>query len=91
MSVKNGIGFSPLTDKIYLGKQNTEKRMWIGEKKDITSDFIAVAFEYFEPNTVRNISLVNGLDEHLLINVKNDKNGIEKVIKNLENRLVALK
>jgi len=24
MAVKNGIGYSPLTDKVYLGKQNTE-------------------------------------------------------------------
>ena len=32
---KNGIGYSPLTDKVYLGKQNTEKRLWVGDKKDI--------------------------------------------------------
>lgn len=25
MTIKNGIGYSPLTDKVYLGKQNTEK------------------------------------------------------------------
>ena len=34
MSIKKGIGYSPLTEKIYLGKQNQEKGMWIGEKED---------------------------------------------------------
>ena len=44
MATKTGIGYSPLSDKVYLGKQNTEKRMWVGEKSDITSDFIAVSW-----------------------------------------------
>ena len=47
MAQKNGIGYSPLTDKVYLGKQNTEKRIWIGEKKEITNEFLAVASEFF--------------------------------------------
>jgi hypothetical protein len=47
MAVKNGIGYSPLTDKVYLGKQNTEKRLWVGDKKDITNEFLAVASEFF--------------------------------------------
>ena len=50
MAVKNGIGYSPLTDKVYLGKQNTEKRLWVGDKKDITNEFLAVASEFFEEN-----------------------------------------
>jgi hypothetical protein len=51
MATKNGIGYSPLTDKVYLGKQNTEKRIWVGEKKDITNEFLAVSHEFFEENT----------------------------------------
>ena len=29
MAVKNKIGYSPLTNKVYLGKQNAEKRLWV--------------------------------------------------------------
>jgi hypothetical protein len=85
MTIKNGIGYSPLTDKVYLGKQNTEKRIWVGEKKDVTNEFLAVASEFFEENTIRDIGC--GGKSNLFINVKNDKESIEKVIKNLTNRL----
>ena len=90
MAVKNGIGYSPLTDKVYLGKQNTEKRLWVGDKKDITNEFLAVASEFFEENTVRDIGRSNG-ESNLFINIKNDKASIEKVIKNLTKRVGSLK
>jgi len=86
MAIKNGIGYSPLTEKVYLGKQNTEKRIWVGEKKDITNDFIAVSFEYFEQNTIREIGSSDG-SKNLFINIKNDKAGLERIIKNLTKRL----
>ena len=89
MATKNGIGYSPLSEKVYLGKQNTEKRMWIGAKQDVTNQFIEVSFAYFEENTIRNIGSSSG-KENLFINVKNDKEGIEKIIKNLNKRLVEL-
>jgi hypothetical protein len=89
MATKNGIGYSPLTDKVYLGKQNTEKRIWIGDKKDITNDFLAVASEFFEENTVRNIGCSDGAS-NLFINIKNDRKSIEKVIRNLTKRLDSL-
>ena len=89
MATKNGIGYSPLSDKVYLGKQNTEKGMWIGAKQDVTNQFIEVSFAYFEENTIRNIGSLSG-KENLFINVKNDKEGIEKIIKNLNKRLVEL-
>lgn len=90
MAIKNGIGYSPLTEKVYLGKQNTDKRLWVGEKKDITNDFIAVSFEYFEENTIRKIGSSDG-SENLFINIKNDKASLEKIIKNLTKRLVSAK
>jgi hypothetical protein len=90
MATKNGIGYSPLTDKVYLGKQNTEKRIWIGEKKDITNEFLAVSSEYFEENTIREIGASDG-KKNLFINIKKDKESIEKVIKNLNKRLEKLK
>lgn len=89
MAIKNGIGYSPLTEKVYLGKQNTEKRVWVGDKKDITNDFIAVSFEYFEQNTIREIGSSDG-SKNLFINIKNDKAGLERIIKNLNKRLSAM-
>jgi len=89
MAIKNGIGYSPLTEKVYLGKQNSEKRIWVGDKKDITNDFLAVAHEYFEENTIRDVGCSNG-NSNLFINIKNDKASIEKLIKNLSKRLTKI-
>lgn len=89
MAVKYGIGYSPLSDKVYLGKQNTEKRIWVGDKNDITNQFLVVASEFFEENTVRDISCSSGAS-NLFINIKNDKASIEKVIDYLNKRLDSL-
>lgn len=86
MAIKTSIGYSPLTDKVYLGKQNQEKRIWVGDKKDITNDFLAVSYEFFEENTIREISCSSG-SSNLFINIKNDKASIERVIKNLTKRI----
>lgn len=84
MSIKKGIGYSPLTEKIYMGKQNQEKGMWIGEKEDITSDFINVMFQYIEPNTQRTIRTESGSETNIFFNIKKDKESIEKAIKYFE-------
>ena len=89
MAVKNGIGYSPLTDRVYLGKQNQSKGIWTGAKTDITNQFIDVAFAYFEENTIRTIDVSNG-NQNIIINVKNDKAGIEKILKHLNKRLADL-
>ena len=73
-----------------MGKQNTEKRIWVGEKKDITNEFLAVSQEFFKENTIREIGASNG-DSNLFINIKNNKASIEKVIKNLNKRLEKIK
>jgi len=88
MSKRKGIGYSPLTDKIYIGQQDRKKGMWIGEKEDITNDWLNIAFQYFEENTVRNIGSSN--KQNLFINVKKDKESIEKVIKRLQKELGEL-
>ena len=88
MAVTSGIGYSPLTDKVYLGKQNKEKGLWVGEKKDVTQEFIACSFAYFEENKVRIIS--TGKSSNMLLNVKKDKESIEKIIKYLKNELSKL-
>ena len=80
---KNGIGYSPLSDKVYMGKQNKAKGMWVGEKTDITQEFIAVAHEYFEVNKVRSFTTVDGLTESLFFHINKDEKSIDKLIKHL--------
>lgn len=58
--------------------------MWIGEKEDITNDWLNIAFQYFEENTIRNIGSPTSKKENLFINIKNDKKSIERVVKNLQ-------
>ena len=86
MATKNGIGYSPLSDKVYLGKQNTEKGMWVGNKTDITNEFLAVSSQFFEENTIRTVECSNDTS-NLFINIKNNKESIEKVIKRLSKYL----
>lgn len=90
MAAKNGIGYSPLTDKVYLGKQNPDKRMWVGNKTDITNEFLAVTTQFFEQNTIREI-VCSDDSSNLFINIKNDKASLEKVIKNLTKRVEKFK
>lgn len=82
MATKNGIGYSPLTERVYLGKQNKEKGMWVGEKTDITDDFLRVSHEFFKENTCRIVNCSNG-ESNIFINVKNDKEHIQKAINKL--------
>lgn len=49
MTVK-GFGVSPITNTIYYGTQNSEKRMFTGKKEDVTNDAIAAVFEWFIGN-----------------------------------------
>jgi len=88
MSKRKGIGYSPLTEKIYLGQQDRKKGMWIGEKEDITNDWLNVAFQYFEEDTIRNIGSSD--KENLFINVKKDKGSIQKAIDALQKELDKL-
>jgi len=50
------LGHSPLTGKIYLGRQKNENE-WSGEKRDVTNEFIQVMLHKFEPNTIQNITI----------------------------------
>ena len=44
MSKIKGFGVSPITNTIYYGTQDTEKHMWVGQKKDVTDDTISAVF-----------------------------------------------
>ncbi len=80
MYEKLKLGYSPLSGKIYLGKTKKNKpNEWSGEKKDITSNFLQVMLQKFEPNTISAISingvnkyriLVTGMDEKITVNGK---------------------
>lgn len=78
----SGIGYSPLTERVYMGRKNELKRMWVGEKKDVTNEFIDCAFQYFEKNTIRTIT--DGKTPHLFIHVEKNNADIDKVIKKLK-------
>lgn len=52
------LGYSPLTEKIYLGRLKKNKpNEWAGEKKDMTSNFISVLLQKFEPGTETEITV----------------------------------
>lgn len=85
---KMGIGYSPLSDTVYMGKQNQEKGMWVGEKQNITSEFLAVALAFFSENSIREI----GGEEipNIVINIKKERAVIERTIKTLQKTLDKL-
>ncbi len=90
MSNKTGIGYGPLTQKVYWGKQNEEKGMWVGEKRDITHDFLSVLLdEYLPENTSRDIVGDKG-SKNIIINCKDNKESLEAWIKKLQKRLEKL-
>lgn len=83
---KLSIGYSPLTEKVYVGKQNQKDKIWVGDKSDITNDFLRVCDEYFTVNTVRIVSTSGGQKSqymHILMN----KTSIEKAIRYLQKQL----
>lgn len=48
--MSKGFGVSPITNTIYYGTQNKEKRMFTGKKEDVTNEAIAAVFEWFIGN-----------------------------------------
>lgn len=67
---KIDIGYSELSEKIYLGTL-IKPGEW-KEKKDITSRFLQVMEQKFPINTTQNIS-VNGTNKYRIIVVDMDK------------------
>lgn len=51
------LGYSHLTERIYLGKKNVGGERWSGEKRDVTNEFIEIMLKKFDPNTTHTISL----------------------------------
>lgn len=90
MSTRKGIGYSPLTDRVLLGRQDRTKGMWVGEKEDITNDFIGVMLQYVEPNTIRAFGKGDGVDTNLVMHIECTKENIERSIKLLQERLATM-
>ena len=91
MSTKNGIGYSMLTDRVYIGRQNKEKQVWVGEKEDITTDFLATLVAYLPVNKTRDIVGTVSGRESILIHCKKDAESIEKIIQFLQGKLKEAK
>ena len=87
---KMNIGYSPLTDRILLGKINEDKGGWVGEKRDITSRFLNVCFEYFPEGEVRSIDTPSKNKTNMFINVIRNKEDIEKTISFLQKELIKV-
>ena len=87
---KMNIGYSSLTDRVLLGKVNEEKGEWIGEKRDITSRFLNVCFEYFPEGEVRSIGTPNKNKTNMFLNVIKTKEDIEKTIEYLQKELIKI-
>ena len=85
MSIKKGIGYSPLTEKIYLGKQNKEKSMWVGDKEDITNEFLNVLFEYVPKGSSRIIK--SGSGTNIILNIEQNEVSMERAIEFLKNSI----
>lgn len=67
---KIDIGYSELTEKVYLGEIKTVGE-W-KEKKDITSKFLQIMEQKFPINTVQNIA-VNGKNKYRIFVVDMEK------------------
>lgn len=85
------LGISPMTEKIYLGKLNKAKTMWLAGKKDITNNFLDVLFQYLTLNDVREIVMENEstkkLTTHLFLHCEVTKDSLERNIQFLQKEL----
>jgi hypothetical protein len=91
-STRKSIGLSPLTDRVYLGRQNKEKGLWIGEKEDITSDFVNLMLQFIKDDEYREIvNQKTSEKEYFILKVKNTKEDIKEWIENLKALLEELK
>ena len=83
MGAKKGIGYSSLSDKVYLGGQNPKKGLWVGPKEDITSDFLTVAMQFFEPGTVRTVTAQSSESVNTILNIEDTDEGRRKALKHI--------
>ena len=80
------IWYSPLSEKIFMWKNKATKQEWVrvftGEKKDITQEFLHCVSQYFETWTSRVITQWS--KSTMYIAIDNTKEAKEKLIKSLQ-------
>lgn len=92
MTVKKSdlrLGMSPVSNKIYAGRLNKNKTLWVGEKKDVTDSFYDVLFQFIPPSNVRTIDSFPGAGEkktNIFINCPDTPEGRQKIIDYLTKR-----
>lgn len=94
MANQLGIGLSPITDKIYIGRQNKAKRMWVGRKTDFTDNFLDVMFQYLALDECREIVTENDNKEetkHFFLHFKDDKKSLQNAMRFIGQELKKLK
>ena len=67
---KQHLGYSELTQRVYLGRQNGNH--FVGDKRDVTSEFIQIMLQKFSPNTSTGIT-VDGEKKYKIIVVDRKK------------------
>ena len=76
---KSVLGYSPLTGSIYLGQTSKNNPNVMDVERDMTSNFVQVLTQKFEPGTITNITvngenkyrvLVVGMDEKITVDGK---------------------
>lgn len=90
---KMQLGYSPMTKKIYIGRQVEKQgyREWVGEKREITNEFLNVCVEYLQQPQILTNKITK--KERLFMqftlteeNVKKTIDLLQKQLKELEQR-----
>ena len=91
MTAEINIGYSKLSDKIYIWKSKKQwnTSLWVGEKKDYTNSFLSTVDQYFPKWELRIIK--HWEEEELYIHIWNNSEDIEKLIWHLEDELSDMK
>ena len=90
MATKTWIGYSSLTERVFLWKQKSLwKWVWVftWEKEDITNQFLWICEQYFEVWTSRIISQWE--KRTLYISIEDTIEAKKRLIKSLELELIA--
>ena len=86
--VKPGIGYSTWDGKVYAGMQTIEDGYihWVGDKVEITEQFVFVLYQFLEDNNFRKITTDFGDGEemtNIFFNVPQDHQSIDDAIMSL--------
>ena len=83
--VKPGIGYSTWDGKVYAGMQRIEDGYihWVGDKVEVTEQFVFVLYQFLEDNNFRKITTDFGDGDemtNIFFNVPRDHQSLEDAI-----------